>query len=53
MRSLNVNELEMIQGGVDRGAAACGVGIGLLFTPCWVAGAVITALFCLTGDTVR
>ncbi|MDR3219437.1 MAG: hypothetical protein LBU22_10785 [Dysgonamonadaceae bacterium] len=51
MKTLNENELEMIQGGVDQQAAACGIAVGLCFTPWWIAGAVAFALFCLTGDT--
>jgi len=57
MKNLDVNELEMIQGGGPVGI--CGIGVGLvcaaLFTGGATAyvGAVIIGLSCLSSDTTQ
>jgi len=56
MRSLNVNELEMIQGGISANAL-CGIGIGLVIAAIATggttgyAGGVMIGLFCLVSDS--
>ena len=48
MKTLEFNQMENIQG--SNNAVACGIAIGLLFTPAAFWGAVGLA-FCVTGDS--
>jgi len=55
MKNLDVNELEMIQGGISQ-AAACGVGVGLVAVACFTGGAsgyvgaAMIGMFCFALD---
>jgi len=55
MRNLNVNELEMIQGG--GGDALCGIGVGLVCAALFTGGAsgfvggAMIGLFCFKSDS--
>ena len=48
MKTLELNQMEIIQG--SNNAVACGIAIGLLFTPAAFWGAMGLAL-CVMGDS--
>lgn len=51
MNKLNLDEMQAYEGSGDAQTVTCWVGVALLFTPYFLAGAIVVGAACLSGDS--